>query len=105
MIENLQAAVRRGILRVPFAELAPNDTALPPPAMAWGGTASLWDRTNRGFFASEKDWLVWLLAHNVSVCDLGSATNTTRFRYKGIGSQRRTRQCQAGPGSRCVELK
>ena len=50
-----------------------------------------------GAFVAERDFLVWLLQHNVSVCDLGAGT--TALRYKGERHERPSMPCaHSDPG-------
>ena len=67
--------------------------ALPPRAgfkLQHGLRAASVDR-QAGQFVAERDFLVWLLGNNVSVCDLGARTSA--LLYKGVRS--RDRRCSA----------
>ena len=75
--------------------------ALPLPCMQTLNTASLLhtgarasalDRTGTTFVA-ERDFLIWLLHRNVTVCDLGAGTS--ELLYKGVPTPRPSLPCPA----------
>lgn len=47
-----------------------------------------------GTFVAERDFLVWMLYNNVSICDLGA--ETTGLLYKGEKHQRLSLPCSMG---------
>ena len=79
-----------------FDPQATDALSAPPPNMSVGIVGSL-SRPSidymPGLFVTEKDFLVWLLMNNVSVCDLGAGT--TSILYKGMYFDRPSRDCAA----------
>ena len=84
MLANLDEATKRGV-----AYASPANLPFDYGKMANGG-----DMRNNDF-VTEKDFLVWLLYSNVTICDLdGSET----YLYKGRSLPRPTRPCEAAAG-------
>ena len=81
MRKNLDAAVEHGL-----AYVRPRDHP-----MAFGNMANAGDK-RPGAFVTEKDFLVWLLYKNLTVCDLDG---TQDYLYKGRLLPRATRPCPA----------
>jgi len=62
------------------------------PCFPTGARASALDRTGTTFVA-ERDFLIWLLHRNVTVCDLGAGTS--ELLYKGVPTPRPSLPCPA----------
>ena len=85
-LEHLRAALGvrgDGIIpayRVGVPSAASAAAAAVPPQLSGGYRASRADLVGNSFVA-ERDFLVWLLLNNVTICDLGAASRT--LLYKG----------------------
>lgn len=95
-LEHLRAALGvrgDGIIpayRVGVPSAASAAAAAVPPQLSGGYRASRADLVGNSFVA-ERDFLVWLLLNNVTICDLGAASRT--LLYKGTRSPRPSRPC------------
>lgn len=86
----------RAFARTPSTVTASSlPSAVPPITLAAGVRSSAVDRMPNVFVA-ERDFLIWLLWHNVTVCDLGGGGE--RILYKGVVSARPSVPCPSAEG-------
>eukprot|EP00965_Chrysotila_dentata_P024700 818591-Pleurochrysis_carterae.AAC.2 len=84
MSANLAVAVRIEKWR----HVNPLDQSVARVPFVFGALAGRFDRAN-GRFVTEKDFLVWLLACNVTICDIG--LETSQYFFQGQWHERRSR--------------
>lgn len=85
-IENLRELLRQGVYYVDPTNISQGLRIMP-------GESSHPIDMAEGFFCSEKDFLTWVIMHNITVCDLGG--DTTKVIFKGIQVPRPSLGCSA----------
>lgn len=75
MVQNLRAAAERG-----WTYIDPRRNLAGQPPLSWGAMTNRYiDKIDFCWCSAEKDWLVWLLAHNVTVEDIGTEVRAVLF--------------------------